>query len=234
MTVEGCACKGVRETTPVNCSRFESGLIRLELTGGCLIYDPWVGNQSDPGAVEVMSQQQRRWANSKKKVYWHTYYCLRCRVQNSLKSSDQVTRQPWTLPPQFSKHLFWATASLCVPRWEVQELTVARRWRLWLYVVWRLLHRTDARIFLTASAENRGRRFCWTCDSKATKEGKAVTADRSWRFLLFPLPDHVYINYTASEANTMKKGSGSTLFYADEKQFGMRGEGGGSWSLRSR
>lgn len=45
-----------------------------------------------------------------------------------------------------SKHLFWATASLCIWRWKVGELTVAGWRRLWVYVAWHLLHRTDAHI----------------------------------------------------------------------------------------
>lgn len=55
--------------------------------------------------MEMMSQQ--RWGDEQTGVYWHTYYCLQCTVQNNLKSSDQVTRHPWTpstphLPFHFS------------------------------------------------------------------------------------------------------------------------------------
>lgn len=56
--------------------------------------------------------------------------------------------------------------------------------------------------------------------------------NRSQSFLLLPsLPDHhVYINYVACEAYTMKKRDGrDSLFFADKKQFGMKrnkGRGG--------
>lgn len=52
--------------------------------------------------------------------------------------------------------------------------------------------------------------------------------------MLFPLLDHVYINYSASEALALDKGHGR-FFNADEKQFGMGGEREeGLRSLRSR
>lgn len=61
--------------------------------------------------------------------------------------------------------------------------------------------------------------FADPAPQKQEKKEK-TDVDWPWRFLLFPLPDHVYINYAASEACTVKKGNGR-LFYADEKQFGM-------------
>lgn len=83
--------------------------------------------------------------------------------------------------------------------------------------------------FMTGSAENRAGRFCWTCTSKATKEGKTVIVDRSQRFLLFPLPDRVYINYTASEAYTMKKKgkADSFMLMRSSSGWGEREEGPG-------
>lgn len=185
MTAEGCACKAARETTPVNCSRFESGNA-LDWSAVSSLVAVWVmtlewGTSQSLELWKWCLNNRGDEQTVKKKVYWHTYYCLRCRVQNSLKSSDQVTRRPWTLPPTppFSKHLFWATASLCVPRWEVQELTVARRWRLWLYVVWRLLHRTDPRILWQPVRKTEAVVSAEPATRKQQKKEETVTVDRS-------------------------------------------------------
>lgn len=56
--------------------------------------------------------------------------------------------------------------------------------------------------------------------------GGDAAADRSKGFVLFPLPDHVCINYAASEASTLRKRKGR-IFYADERQFEMWSGGGG-------
>lgn len=61
---------------------------------------------------------------------------------------------------------------------------------------------------------------------KSNKRGGGAAADRSKGFVLFPLPDHVCINYAASEASTLRKRKGR-IFYADERQFEMWSGGGG-------
>lgn len=50
--------------------------------------------------------------------------------------------------------------------------------------------------------------FAELAPQKQQKKEKAVVVDGSYRFLLFPLPDHVCINYAASEARAPKKGHG--------------------------
>lgn len=70
--------------------------------------------------------------------------------------------------------------------------------------------------------------FAEPAPQKQQKGGDAAV-DRSKGFVLFPLPDHVCINYAASEASTLRKRKGR-IFYADERQFEMwsggRGRGG--------
>lgn len=67
--------------------------------------------------------------------------------------------------------------------------------------------------------------FAEPAPQKQQKGGDAA-ADRSKGFVLFPLPDHVWINYAASEASTLRKRKGRIL-YADERQFEMWSGGGG-------
>jgi len=146
------------------------------------------------------------------KVYWHACYCLQQEVQSSIKSSHQVTRQPQTLP-NFKTFIL----SNCLTLYSAMKSSRADRISAVETLTIRcvtFIAQDRSSLCVTASAENRASRFCCTCTSKATKEGEAVAMDRSWRFLLIPLPDHVYINYAASEAYTMKKGRGR-VFYAD-------------------
>lgn len=160
-------------------------------------------------------------------VYWHTYYCLQCSVQNSLKSCVQVTRQTWRPPPPFKTFIlsncltlyFTLKSSRADSSSLVETLTIC---------CMTFIAQDRSSHFMTGSAENRAGRFCWTCTSKATKEGKTVIVDRSQRFLLFPLPDRVYINYTASEAYTMKKGKAdSFMLMRSSSGWGEREEGPG-------
>lgn len=54
-------------------------------------------------------------------------WCLWRTVQNNPESSRQVTPTPPPPPPStqtISKHLFWATATLCASQWKTQGLTV--------------------------------------------------------------------------------------------------------------
>lgn len=64
---------------------------------------------------------------------------------------------------------------------------------------------------MTACAEKRESLsfFAELAPQRQQKKEKAVVVDWSYRFLLFPLPDHVCINYAASEARAPKKGHGS-------------------------
>lgn len=50
--------------------------------------------------------------------------------------------------------------------------------------------------------------FAELAPQRQQKKEKAVVVDGSYRFLLFPLPDHVCINYAASEVRAPKKGHG--------------------------
>lgn len=163
-------------------------------------------------------------------VYWHTYYCLQRRVQNSFKRSDQVTRQPWKLP-LFKTFIL----SNCLPLYftvkssradsslVVETLTIC----CMTFIV-----RDRSSHSVTAGAENRAVLLKLHLKSKQRREKQSLWIGLR-DFFPFALPNHVYINYAASEEYKMKKGQG-WFFYADEKQFRMRREGGGSWNLRGR
>lgn len=97
MAMAGCACKEALETTPVNCWRFGSCTNPQWVCSRLFDLWPLSGGKTRPWS-------HWKWClnnggDEQTEVYWHTYYCLLCTVQNSLKSSDQVTRQPWMLPP---------------------------------------------------------------------------------------------------------------------------------------